>query len=505
MDKKDFKLRGVIPLPDNNPMDKYLYELTFCTGPNNEASTDSNINIILSGDYSETEVRYLPPANHTLYRRFGVNSFVMATRGPLGPINFLRVFHDNSGEPPLDSWQLQMVVVRDLQLSEKYIFDTNCWLSLDRDDGKVDKTFTSNEGINDKSFSQNFYIRSNQSINQDHMWMAMFLRPNGSRFGRKERVSTCAAFLYLCMLASALWYDTTPDSAQDGFFNLGPFTLSGEQMIVAACIIGVVYPFVYLLILVFKRARPKNLKKCRAIHSIEKQREQQLLNDGLESQDAETQSKANIDTRKKAKPKDKSPVKCFPWWTRLIAWILILLSIGASIFFVWSFGIMWGEIKSVKWFSSFIVCFVISILISQWIKVFLHSLIFSTLCKTDLSVEDIDCDEELPALQQDEEWLNPPTLDTSKRRKVHRVEGVDIEDSEVDVIRTRMMKEREIKFVLRGILGYCLFLIIISLLITERTDYNGFLLQKQLRNSFIKENNPDYDFSQKVRNHIHLY
>ncbi|MCL4129991.1 UNVERIFIED_CONTAM: hypothetical protein GTU68_050411 [Idotea baltica] len=498
-DRKDIELRGVIPLPNNNPDDKYLYEITFHTGPDSEASTDSNIMFILSGNFDETEVCPLPPANNRLYRRFGTDSFVLATSKPLGPLKFLRVFHDNMGEPPLDSWQLEMVVVRDLQLSQKFIFDTkNSWLSLSR--GKIDQIFAVSNDKDEKSFSQNIYIRSNRTSNQDHMWMSMFLRPVGSRFGRKERVSVCAVFLYLSMLTSALWYDSSADSSRDGYFDFGPFTLSSEQLLIGVSLMIFVYPFVYLLTLIFKRARPKNLKKCRAIHAIEKQREEQLISTGIDPTEAESNSKVEVKDHTKPKAKDKNYAKCLPWWTRIIAWIFVLISIGVSIFFVWSYGIMWGEIKTVKWFSSFIVAFFISILVTQWLKVMLYSLVLSSVCKSDLSADDIDCDEELPALKQNEEWLYPQPLDDSIRKRVHRVEGVDIEDPEVDKIRTRMVKEREMGFVLRGILVYCIFLAIVAVLINERTDYNAFLLQENLSSSFIKENNLIFDFTKLIRN-----
>ncbi|RXG55683.1 Location of vulva defective 1 [Armadillidium vulgare] len=497
-DRKDIERRGVIPLPDNKPEDKYLYELSFRTGPDDQASTDSNIYIIVSGECGETEVRVLPPANNRLYRRFEVNTFVMTTPKPLGKLNYLRVFHDNSGEPPLDGWQLEMVVVRDLQLHEKYIFDINDWLAFYRSDGKIDKTFTVYEGKDEKTFTQNMYVRGNRAANEDHMWFSIFLRSNGSRYDRKERVTVSFAFLFLSMLVDAVWYDMTKESAREGNFNLGPFTFSLEQLLTGLCIVCVIFPVMYLVTLIFKRARPRNLKKCRAIESIQEQRAEQR-NMEKETAFEDEKVRVQIDEGRPPKPKDVSQIKCIPWWTRLFAWIFVIASIGVSAFFVWSYGILWNETKTAQWFSSFILTFFLSILVAQWVKVAVISLISATCCKEDLTVQDIDCDEELPVLKQNEEWQYPRQLDPTMRKKVHRVIGVDIENKETKSIQERMQKEYQIGHVLRGILIYCIFLAIVLTLVNGRTDYNAFLFQQHMTQVFIKDGVLDYDFEAKVK------
>lgn len=58
-------------------------------------------------------------------------------RRPLGDLQYLRVFHDNSGEEGMASWQLAFISVRDLQTQRKTLFIANRWLALNRDDGEV--------------------------------------------------------------------------------------------------------------------------------------------------------------------------------------------------------------------------------------------------------------------------------------------------------------------------------------------------------------------------------
>lgn len=421
MDKKDIEHRGVLPLEDNLPQDKYLYEITFTTGPDKEAGTNSNIQFMVSGEYAETDVRILPVSDGKRFHRYSVDAFVMSTPGPLGHISYLRLWHDNSGNSPFDGWQLQSVVIRDLQTKKKFVFRVNDWLALDRGKLTVDLLLSPSESEEGKSFTEEFYVKGHRNANEDHIWMSIFLRPTGSRFSRKERVTVCAFFLYVSMLLNAVWYKSQAESPRGGLFNFGPITVSLEQTLSGILTAVAVFPVVMLFIFIFKRARPYKLKKCRALEAFSKSRKKALEDEGLlVSQDdgpVNTYDSASVDSKNPSK--DASPVKCLPWWTRLVSWILLLGLIGVSVFFVWSYGVMWGEIKTVKWCSSFITSFFISLLMSQWLKVLIMTTIGAACCKKmDNITEDIDCDEELPQLKIDEEWKNPKPLDSSAPRKV---------------------------------------------------------------------------------------
>ena len=48
-----------------------------------------------------------------------VRNFVMSVESPLGPLLYLRVWHDNSGHKSKASWYLNMINVMDLQTGEK--------------------------------------------------------------------------------------------------------------------------------------------------------------------------------------------------------------------------------------------------------------------------------------------------------------------------------------------------------------------------------------------------
>ncbi|XP_076032915.1 polycystin-1-like [Oratosquilla oratoria] len=497
MDRKDIERRGCHPLPDNLPEDKYLYEITFVTGPDKEASTDSNIQFILSGDIDETGVRTLPQAHDRLYRRYCEDAFVMTTEGPLGNLNYLRIWHDNTGIDDLATWQLHLVVVRDLQNREKFVFEANKWLAFDRDEGAVDVTLNVTIGDSAKGFFQEFYKTGHRGVNDDHMWISMFLKPRGSRFTRVERVLVCSSFLCLSMLTSAMWYERAGESKRNGFLDFGPFTMTWQQSVIGFVSMLIIFPINILFINVFKRARPKRLLRCRALEAIENQRQEQTKGLGLSQEEAVLKSKVKVVETDKVLPKDVSPARCLPWWTRWVCWILIAVCILMSVFLVWAYGIMWGETKTVQWFSSFMISLFLSLLLLQPLKVIFVALASSCCCTVDFSMQDLDCDEELPTLHNDEEWSHRQPRDP-KAAKVHDIIGVDAENPSIAVLRTRLRKEREMGFVIKEIFAYVLFLSLLFILAGQNTNHNSFLLQSHLANTFIKKGDLVFDFSERV-------
>lgn len=47
-------------------------------------------------------------------------NFIMSVEEPLGPLTYVRVWHDNSGGGKMSSWYLNVVNVLDIQNNEKF-------------------------------------------------------------------------------------------------------------------------------------------------------------------------------------------------------------------------------------------------------------------------------------------------------------------------------------------------------------------------------------------------
>ena len=88
----------------------------------------------MTGEKDESDIRTLP---RTTFHRGGIDSFVMTSRRSLGALQYLRIWHDNTGVGDYASWFLGAVIVRDLQTGEKYQFANDRWLAVEYGDGEV--------------------------------------------------------------------------------------------------------------------------------------------------------------------------------------------------------------------------------------------------------------------------------------------------------------------------------------------------------------------------------
>ena len=65
----------------------------------------------------------------------------------------------------------------------------------------------------------------------------------------------------------------------------------------------------------------------------------------------------------------KKSKKMLPWWCAIIAWIICLMSIGLSIFLIFSYSLQFGKEKSVAWLGSVLLSITQSVLVFQPLKV----------------------------------------------------------------------------------------------------------------------------------------
>ena len=55
----------------------------------------------------------------------------------LGALNYVRIWHDNTGFGRYGNWHINTVLVKDLQTDVTYEFILNKWLALDKADGEA--------------------------------------------------------------------------------------------------------------------------------------------------------------------------------------------------------------------------------------------------------------------------------------------------------------------------------------------------------------------------------
>ena len=74
---------------------------TVLTGSQSEATCKSKVQFILTGDKDESDIRTLPKMT---FERGGIDSFIMSTKKSLGNLQYLRIWHDNTGTKNLNGW-----------------------------------------------------------------------------------------------------------------------------------------------------------------------------------------------------------------------------------------------------------------------------------------------------------------------------------------------------------------------------------------------------------------
>ena len=478
-DNQETKTLEIIPLQDNKFSDKYLYEISFYTGPDKEAATESNINFQLVGSNGSSQSRNLPRGNKDLFSRYSVNSFVLSMNSSLGTILKLRVFHDNTGFPPYDSWQLMLVVIRDLQTGIKTAFFTNYWLSLDRENSSIDVTFLPTNNHSETALLDKLIVNNKLNINHNHMWLSIFFKPHGSRYSRKQRLTVAFVYINLTMLISALYNNFTPDAPVNSFLEISPFVVSYEELIIGIGSSIIAMPFAMFIGLVFSRCKPRRLLKSRAVKAINKQFSKKMESDECEFISTKSVPE-NSDNYKKTK--DKRNEILLPWWMRYITWIFCCAFILGSYIYIWKIGISWGETKTSKWFSAYITSFILSIILQEWIKVGILS--FCTVCKEkDFTTLDVDCDEEFPNLENE----NNVKSCSSSQNNYKSYHAFENDNHLIKTQKPKAVKVREMSDIVRDIMKYFLFLTILYLMSFGHTSYNGYLLKTSLTNLLVKE------------------
>ena len=233
MDKKDRGKINLVGLIDDSSICEYFYEVIVFTGEHSEAGTNSKVRLVINGSRAETDIKCLNEANKHVFAQNGVDSFVLGVTKPLGSLNYVRIWHDNTGKRDMASWYLKYIIVHDLQTRQKDYFLLEDWLAVEKSDGKIDRTLfvACEKQKTDLKFLVQKELRD--KLRDDHLWFSIFSRPVQSTFSRSDRVTCAFVILFISMLMNIMYYDlgSANDSAKTSGLKLGPFYLTVEQVI----------------------------------------------------------------------------------------------------------------------------------------------------------------------------------------------------------------------------------------------------------------------------------
>jgi polycystin 1L2 len=161
-------------------------------------------------------------------------------------LNYIHIWHDNTGQGTSGSWFLKYIIVRDLQTMEKSYFICQRWLAVEKDDGQVSSIFVLDYS---KLFSEQIerllpiagelqkqefkYILSKQTyqnVSDGHLWFSIYSRPPSSQFTRVQRCTCCFVLLFTAMLLNIMYYDLSKESTTVDGLSLGPMYITREQV-----------------------------------------------------------------------------------------------------------------------------------------------------------------------------------------------------------------------------------------------------------------------------------
>ncbi len=131
----------------------------------------------------------------------------------MGKLNYLKIWHDNSGKGDKASWFLKYIIVRDLQTREKFYFICQKWLAVEKGDGRIERELFVASEWQKKELKYLMEKQSRHYLMDNHLWMSVFYRPIQSSFTRLDRVTCCFLFHYVSMFLNIVCY---------GFWSFSP-------------------------------------------------------------------------------------------------------------------------------------------------------------------------------------------------------------------------------------------------------------------------------------------
>ena len=219
------------------------------------------------------------------------------------------------------------------------MFLVDDWLSLEDSDGRCKRTvpLSSKDDVTNSQdlLGSNFQYK----LFDDHIWLSVGYRKTRSSFTRVQRLCCCMSILYLMMITNAMWFGRGNETGNQAAIVLGPFSITVMQVYVSLMSSVIVVPPIFIATTIFTRAAERKKKSVHPAYSA-------------------------AERAKRGKKQRR-----LPWWTILIAYTLVVLSIAASAFFTILYAFEWGKSKSEQWLVTFVFGFVESVAVFQPIKV----------------------------------------------------------------------------------------------------------------------------------------
>ena len=480
-----------LPVHLNSSIEEgFQYELTIVTGVWKNSGTDANVAMVIHGSEADSQCILLNRnmiESRRVLARGNEDLFVIHLPVSLGEIQFVHIWHDNSGKHP--SWFFSHMVIKDVQMGRILTFPGNTWFALEKGDGKIDRLLTPISLEEEKSFKYSLNSRSSSSFTEGHMWLSVVTKPPKSKFTRVQRTTCCLCLLMSAMLVNALFYRT--DDVADPTIQIGPLKFSWRQVVVGLESALIVTPVNLLIVAIFRNSAenrsnkitPSALKnKSASVHSRiqafscwgeakEREREKEETESNLS--DHATLSGRTLQ-RIRALPKQDF---LFPYYFIYIAWFLSFVTVISSATFTFLFSLQWGKDISNEWLSSMLVSFTEDLFVIQPIKIVIIVLITAYFFGSKSDVK-----ERGDQVKSEHASSTNATTDSA----LPSIEIKTLPEDEIELAREYRLKEAKMFSFGKELLLYMLFLTLLTVVCYGNRSYHGYLITRNLEDTFNK-------------------
>ncbi|CAF0847479.1 unnamed protein product [Adineta steineri] len=121
----------------------------------------------------------------------------MTIPNSLGPLNYIRIWHDNSSQRDKASYFLKYIIVRDLQTMRKSYFICQQWFAVEKDDGHIEQILSIAGEIQKHEFSYVLSKQAYHNIREGHHWSSIFSRSPSNKFSPIQRCICCFVLLFV--------------------------------------------------------------------------------------------------------------------------------------------------------------------------------------------------------------------------------------------------------------------------------------------------------------------
>ena len=125
-----------------------------------------------------------------------------------------------------------MIFIGFFVANNRYTFVAEQWLSVET---SVDVNLQSNNSKEKVQFESRFFFQTRDSLSESHMWVSIMYRPVISNFTRVQRASCALVYIFLTMIANAMYFNPGDEYQRPPLLQIGPLRFSTQQVMCANC------------------------------------------------------------------------------------------------------------------------------------------------------------------------------------------------------------------------------------------------------------------------------